>query len=276
MFLFTPSYFTERISVPGGLADYVAEFITQFYYVYALGTILLALVFFCLQRLTWVLMRRSGVSPSRYLLSFISTMALWALMGNENVLLFFAIVNSARRYMYDIQESILNGRLSGRCMKRIAGCFIVDGQYTMARKYLDVLKQSLFYRRWALDSEQALGKDALIEANADWKRARQFRFRKNFLYSYEQAYKMFGLLFTDNTGNKMALSYFMGDMLLKGKVQKFMGYMAWVQRYGGYQQMPVGYADALECIQSHGRKSGLYAEYVQRMIAGKDNVNAKQ
>ena len=91
LFLFTPSYFTERISVPGGLADYVAEFITQFYYVYALGAILLALVFFSLQRLTWVLMRRSGVSPSWYLLSFIPTMALWALMGNENVLLSFAI-----------------------------------------------------------------------------------------------------------------------------------------------------------------------------------------
>lgn len=91
LFLFTPSYFTERISVPGGLADYVAEFITQFYYVYALGAILLALVFFCLQRLTWVLMRRSGVSQSWYLLSFIPTVALWALMGNENVLLSFSI-----------------------------------------------------------------------------------------------------------------------------------------------------------------------------------------
>lgn len=91
LFLFTPSYFTERISVPGGLADYAGEFITQFYYVYAIGAILLALVFFCLQRLTWVLMRRSGVSQSWYLLSFIPTVALWALMGNENVLLSFAI-----------------------------------------------------------------------------------------------------------------------------------------------------------------------------------------
>lgn len=91
LFLFTPSYFTERISVPGGLADYVGEFITQFYYVYAIGAILLALVFFCLQRLTWVLMRRSGVSRSWYLLSFIPAVALWTLMGNENVLLSFAI-----------------------------------------------------------------------------------------------------------------------------------------------------------------------------------------
>lgn len=91
LFLFTPSYFTERISVPDGLADYVGEFITQFYYVYAIGAILIALVFFCLQRLTWVLMRRSGVSRSWYLLSFIPAVALWALMGNENVLLSFAI-----------------------------------------------------------------------------------------------------------------------------------------------------------------------------------------
>lgn len=91
LFLFTPSYFTERISVPGGLADYAGEFITQFYYVYAIGAILLALVFFCLQRLTWVLMRRSGMSQSWYLLSFIPAVALWALMGNENVLLSFAI-----------------------------------------------------------------------------------------------------------------------------------------------------------------------------------------
>ena len=36
-------------------------------------------------------MRRSGVSPSWYLLSFIPAVALWALMGNENVLLSFAI-----------------------------------------------------------------------------------------------------------------------------------------------------------------------------------------
>ena len=91
LFLLTPSYFAERMSVPGGLADYVAEFIVQFYYLYAIGGILLALVFFCLQRLTWVLMRRCGTSPAWYLLSFVPVVALWAYMGNENVLLSFAI-----------------------------------------------------------------------------------------------------------------------------------------------------------------------------------------
>ena len=91
LFLFTPSYFAERMSVPGGLADYVAEFITQFYYLYAVGAILLALVFFCLQRLAWALMRRLGTARVWYLLSFVPAIALWGFMGNENVLLSFAI-----------------------------------------------------------------------------------------------------------------------------------------------------------------------------------------
>ena len=91
LFLLTPSYFSERMSVPGGLADYVAEFIVQFYYLYAIGAILLALVFFCLQRLTWMLMRRCGASQAWYLQSFVPAIALWAYMGNDNVLLSFAI-----------------------------------------------------------------------------------------------------------------------------------------------------------------------------------------
>ena len=59
------------------------------------------------------------------------------------------MVNSAQRYMFDTQESILNGRKSGRCTKRIAECMIVNGHYQTAAKQLDLLKKSLFYRKWA-------------------------------------------------------------------------------------------------------------------------------
>lgn len=91
LFLFDGSYFTERISVPGGLADYVAEFLTQFYYVYVLGAIFIALLYFGLQRTTWRLMQRSGADSQYYPLSFLPTILLWAYMGNENVLLAFVV-----------------------------------------------------------------------------------------------------------------------------------------------------------------------------------------
>lgn len=178
------------------------------------------------------------------------------------------MVNSAKRYMYDIQESIINGRKSGRCMKRIAECFIINGQYQIARKYIDVLKQSLFYRSWAKYAESCLYNETKVNANPEWGRIRRERFKNDFLYSYPEIDKMLGQLFVRNPQNKMALDYFMGEMLLKGDVQGFMHYLGWAQRYGGYTQMPYGYQDAVRCIQSHGTAPGsAYGTYVKRMIS---------
>ena len=173
------------------------------------------------------------------------------------------MVNSAQRYMFDSQESILNGRKSGRCTKRIAECMLVNGHYQTASKQLDLLKKSLFYRTWA-DSVQL--NDAWVDAHPVYGRLRQLRYKENFLYSYEEMDKMLGLLFMSNPENKMALDYFMGQILLKGNMQGFLQYMQWVQQYGGYRMMPLGYQDAMRCIQMQGRVSGSpYAEYVKRM-----------
>ena len=57
LFLLTSDYFRNDLSIAGGLADYISEFIVQFYYVPWLGAILLALVFVILQQLTWKLMK---------------------------------------------------------------------------------------------------------------------------------------------------------------------------------------------------------------------------
>ena len=65
----------------------------------------------------------------------------------------------------------------------------------------------------------------------------------------------------------MALDYFMGQMLLKGNVQGFQQYMGWVQQYGGYRQMPLGYQDVARCIQMRGNVPGSpYATYMQRIM----------
>lgn len=176
------------------------------------------------------------------------------------------MVNSAQRYMFDTQESILNARRSGRCTKRIAECMLVNGHYQTAAKQLCLLKKSLFYRAWALEAEQMLGNEAKINAHPVYGKLRRLRYKESFLYSYEEMDKMLGILFQNNPENKMALDYFMGQMLLKGNIQGFMQYMGWVQQYGGYRQMPLGYQDAVRCIQSQGRAEGSsYANYVRQM-----------
>lgn len=93
MFLWEEDYFLERILLPGGLADYVSEFLVQFYYMPVAGGIIIALLMVGIQRTIWALMQRMGVEHDfpGYLLSFIPSIALWCVMGDPNVLLSFVV-----------------------------------------------------------------------------------------------------------------------------------------------------------------------------------------
>ena len=178
------------------------------------------------------------------------------------------MINSALRYFFDTQESILNGKMSGRCTKRIVECMIVNGQYKTAKKHLDLLKRSLYYHDWAEETEKMLGNEQAVNADPVYGRLRKLRYKNDFLYSHYELDKMLGMLFMNNTDNKMALDYFMGQMLLEGEVGGFQHYMSAVQQYGGYSEMPLGYQDAMRCIQHGGAMAGSpYGEYVKRMVA---------
>lgn len=178
------------------------------------------------------------------------------------------MVNSAQRYMFDTQESILNGRKSGRCTKRIAECMIVNGHYQTAQKQLDLLKKSLFYRSWAEETEAMMKDENQINIHPVFGRQRQLRYKENFLYSYEEIEKMFGLLLMNNTENKMALDYFLGQLLLKGDIKGFQQYLGLAQQHGGYRQMPLGYQDVMRCIQMRGNVPGSpFANYVKLKMA---------
>lgn len=177
------------------------------------------------------------------------------------------MVNSALRYMFDIQQSILNARKSGRCTKRIAECYIVNGNYAAADKHLELLRHTLFYRQWAEEATACLNNDAKVNRHAVWGKLRQYRYKERFLYYYPEKHKMLGLLFRQNTSNRLALDYFMGQLLLDGDFKSFMGYLQWVQQYGGRTSMPYGYADACQAIQQQGNVPGsAYAAYVNMMM----------
>lgn len=185
------------------------------------------------------------------------------------------MVNSALRYFFDTQESILNGRVSGRCTKRIAECMIVNGNYKTAKKQLNLLKKSLYYSNWAEEAEALCGDEAKINAHPVYGKLRQLRYKNDFLYSHFELYKMLGLLFMNNSKNTMALDYFMGQMLLEGQMQGFQQYLPMAEQYSGYSQMPDSYRDAMLCIQNQGKVTGSpYAAYVKRMMEERRRIDS--
>ncbi|MGL4851648.1 MAG: DUF6057 family protein [Phocaeicola sp.] len=87
LFLLEGTYFKESLSLPGGLAHYLGQFITQFYYHSWLGALLLTLLLLLLQQAVWRVSRLFRKNRSLYLLSFLPSVAAWYFLCDENSML---------------------------------------------------------------------------------------------------------------------------------------------------------------------------------------------
>lgn len=88
LFLWNSDYLMERLAVPGGLAQYLGEFIVQFFVKNVYGALWYVVLLVAVQLLTWQLMRskqRMAKSSWIYLLSFISSVILWYLACNPKI-----------------------------------------------------------------------------------------------------------------------------------------------------------------------------------------------
>ena len=86
LFLFDSGYVAERIAVPGGVAAVMAEFLTQFYNHPTIGAVIQSLLLVAIQVVTWQLMKQKGQQGMYYISSFIPSLILWYVLGDESVL----------------------------------------------------------------------------------------------------------------------------------------------------------------------------------------------
>ena len=87
LFLFEKSYALEVLSVPGGLADLIGRFLTQFFLYAWAGATIIAVVLMSIHLLTYLLLRTSSNETLTYLLSFIPSLICLCFLCNENALM---------------------------------------------------------------------------------------------------------------------------------------------------------------------------------------------
>lgn len=101
LFLFNKGYLTERLAMPGGLAAYAGEFITQFFNPLTLGAAIVALTMVAIQMASWGVMRQAGAEPGNeadgksdegaFAFSFGVPCVLIICMGEGNLLMGYAV-----------------------------------------------------------------------------------------------------------------------------------------------------------------------------------------
>lgn len=144
------------------------------------------------------------------------------------------MVNTAQRLAFEAMESIPNYNKSVRAIRRLAETNMVNGQYEVARKYLDMLDHTLFYAKWAEGMRQLLYNDAKVTAHPLYGRLQKLRLQDDYLFSDREGDRMMGQLFLHDTNNTMAIQYLLLWPLLEGNMPKFMDYLKTVQNRTAY------------------------------------------
>ena len=146
------------------------------------------------------------------------------------------LINTAQRFAFEAMEAIPNYNKSARCVRRLAETNLINGHYAVARKYLAMLKKTMFYRKWAERTEALLENEQQLNAHPLYGKLRSMRPADDFLYSDRELDKICGQLLMANNSNLLATQYLLMFPVLQGDVSRFMNYYQYVQ-----QQMP-GYA----------------------------------
>ena len=147
---------------------------------------------------------------------------------------YLGLINTAQRFAFEAMEAIPDYNKSARMIKRLAETNLINGEYEVARKYLQMLDKTIFYRPWAQQALTMLGNEKQIDAHPLYGTLRQYRLNEDFLFSEEELDKICGQLFMHNHHNQMATQYLVMAPLLDGDAQRFINYVSYVQSKVNY------------------------------------------
>ena len=165
---------------------------------------------------------------------------------SAEVLYRLGLTNIAFSTTFDLQEAIMNDRKSGRHMKRLAECMLINGNYKVAAKYIGYLRNSLFYRDWALQAEKLLDNDSAVEAHPIYGPLRRNAFTKEGFYYHSLLDKILAMLVLDGNGNnRLAWDYFCATAMLKGDLATLAGVCNFYAERFGQQPLPRHVQEAL-------------------------------
>lgn len=136
------------------------------------------------------------------------------------------MVNACQYYTFEANEAIADFQKSGRCYKRLAQTNIVNYDYDVARKYLNALEHTLFYRGWARKTLKEMEDETSMNSNPEYSSIRSLRGHdKDEIYNEDRIDVLLGYLVEENPGNSLAMEYLLSYELLDNNLNNFWYYL---------------------------------------------------
>lgn len=135
------------------------------------------------------------------------------------------LINSAQRFYFEGMEAIPNYNKSSRAIRRLAETAMIRGDYDVAKKYLHILENTLFYKKWARRNLELIKQPSGIDNHPLYGQLRKDMIDEDYMFSEGELDKTLGQLFLKNPGNNLAKQYLIVYPLLQRDLNKFAQYM---------------------------------------------------
>jgi len=176
--------------------------------------------------------------------------------GNEHLgigsYFYYAIglVNEAQRWAYE--DMVVNGQRPEN-LKMLVKTNLIDGNYLMAKKYIGILKKTLYYKAWAADYEKMAEDTTLINNNSELKERRKNMPMGDFFIQVTSAQNNIPLLIQSNPNNKRAFEYKIAWLMLSKDVEGVVNQIKTLKTLG-YSRIPRHMEEAA-MIYYNGKKA---------------------
>ena len=162
----------------------------------------------------------------------------------SDIYLRLGFINEAERLAFNAKQYLPDHHKSGRVYRRLAETNIINGNYTIARKYLNFLRSTLYYGSWARNWLQKLGDETYAEQQYGSMR-RHRTTHVDHLIAPDKGIMLEELVQQDST-NQLAMDYLLAYDLLNLKYERVLEHLQWGGRLGYYT--PMAPRAVQECI----------------------------
>ena len=126
------------------------------------------------------------------------------------------LINEAHRWAYE--EMVVYG-YRPQNIEMLTKTSLIDGDYRMAKKYINILKMTIYYRKRALEYEKMADNPDLILSHPELGAKLKILPKNNFFIQFNEPQNNLPLILEGQPDNRKAIEYYLAGLLLTKKVE---------------------------------------------------------
>lgn len=171
----------------------------------------------------------------------------FSLIHRSEIFFHLGLLNASQESAFESMETTSDLKKPVRAIKRLTEISLLTGHFEIARKYIKILSKTVFYRKWAAETEKYLTNEASIDENPEWTDIRKNKPVRDFFFKAQNINSVIDMLqlsLEDYEEKRIVFEYLMAHYLINKDLLSIINFMPFINKIN-YREIPLNYQEAL-------------------------------